>query len=852
MNLWCFLVISVVSAAEAVIGNDEPISFFSERLTLEGRGSPRAADLSGRYLSDSKKIETAGLYDVSLLEECGNLNLYLAGIDKDTANKNTIKKKMQKFVKKLKSRDLRSVNFALTLNHFHCKHALKSVGFDNLGDEFITKLAMEQAVVMKNHLELFGQLSDYSFLTMELVEALYVENQLIRPFASRALVETVKMDVLVRLLEMWEYNLNVEDAADVLQVWGSEEEFCKLIRKDPRSWLLYKTVYIVPPFLFPMDLLIEKLDESTLDTYSNLILAFIMYSETAVSYSMHQLEIIYASFHKNDLIEEQYMTPEIVAALDSRKWDLWFEAGKFAIAMFRTQMEFKRKLIDKLESLKSFGNGQKVLRVETQVIIYGLLPLLQVPLFVFSRDTFMKSQNHSDLLCARDEYFESAGYYSVYSPFIRPEMLGNRNYWTVLWKQLEILDIELAYSEDVVTRFPENVDLLQLITALCQKSRIAHRSRSLFWHTQIVLSMLTDSRDNPKDSTMLLSTIYGLVKDQTIQLSPHQLSQLKMNLNPEALIKFMPFLECQDEKLVKFRLAPEMLTREEIGEMIKDPQMKEWMLDFKSNVARLCWLDAFSVDDLIAFFPLSLDYHLDNCEALYTVNPCALAGYLNASQVAINYPDQLICWIHPGSWSNTRLVDVIADLVPFSVFVKFPKDADALNLAHFVPDIMARIERRDLNNSSPQSMILKWLLHMEWLFLQIHEILLQDTNVLTSPWTKIANHLISVEKRARAQLITWLQANGTLEDSNLLLGLVEKGPLSYARSSLCYDILMQDTLLSIQTTVGPPCTIFKGIYSQFTLFTTKKFLKIRQTDLESAVKEAGETCRVLMKKHLGI
>lgn len=824
---------------------NEQVVFFGEILSLEFIVKSVAADLHGKFISKPNESgPLATKFHVPLLQECADLNF--AVVEKKE------KKEKEKFIKKLKSllqrfekkevapsesQDVK-IKVSVTLNHFHCIHALKNVGFKELGAELVTKLVINFPEIMKRHLDLIGELEDFSFLTVELGEQLFeVRNDYLRPFALKNLVESVSLPVLKKLLEMWNFDLRVEDAKRVLEFWGDSDEFNSVFEDEPLSWLLWRKSEMGRKE-FPMSQLIEKLSVETFDaSYANLILTFIHDSELIVHQEMCFLELIHADLHKNDPIEERYMTPKMIEDLDSRKWDLWYERGYAAIENIKEQMQLKKQLIDKLKILKMKSNNS----TSQQLIAYDLLILLQVPLNFWSRSTYNNSRDIENVQNSMENFDLN---HFGFTEIVHLINLLNRNYWTVLWKQLEILEIDLVYDEALSVEFKETTELLQLIRALKFHAVKGNWIRNYYWLSQVTM-LLVNPIGSFSESELFLKTLSEIFQNQICELSGWQISLLKNSLHLGE--DQMALLEIQNGYLEMFRLAPEIMSREEIAILVGDPVTKELMNHSINNIHRLRFLDSFNSTDLLTFFGIGSNFHLDNCEALYTVDPEALAGFLKGSQGAINYPDLMIWWTHPRCWENNSFTDFLAESIPFTAFVKHPKDADILNLEAIINDLLGRIQR---NPEIPaQVFIVKWLIHMDWIFYQFFNEYFLDSPS-NEPISSDYDRIVNFEKRTRAKLISWLKGNDSLEDRDDLLELVERSPLSYLRSSFAYDMFLSVALAKLGRNV--PLPHFSEIHSQFSIFTSiglEQACKLREIDMEAAVKNSTEKCEKLIEKY---
>ena len=812
--------------------SNENVSFFGERLVLELPGRPTPADIHGKYINNARFSYFSEYFDMPLLQECGELNFWLV------EGKVLSKKMIQKFIKKLKT-SMKSVDkFKATLGHFHCIHAIKSVGFDELGGDLVKTLSIEHPEIMKKHLEIFGYLEDFSFLTVELVEELFGDkNDLLRPFGLDVLIETASFPVIKKCLEMWNYDLRKSDLEVLMRIWGESNEFKEILMEEPRGWLLWRKLDLFKG-PFPIDKLIKILSIDNIEIYLNLILAFIYESELLVWDSMNFLEFLNADLHKNDVIEERYMTPEMVSELDSRKWDLWYENGKISIEIIKEQMDSKRKLIEKIKEMIEIKDQRNI--IDKQMIIYNLFTLLQVPLNDFGRKSYLKSRDIENVKTALNDFkfINSVGF----SEIVDLNNLGNENYWTVLWKQLEILEVDLVYDEARTRDFQDTKEILQLLLSMAFKEE----NFNFYWHSQLALFMISPM--NFDESQIYLKTLIGFTRKQICELTSMQISVLKTFLHPEAVKNFIGQLENQNHLLELFRLAPEIMTRDQISELLKASEAKELMIYSIENANKLRFLDSFTTKDLADHFIIGFDYHLDNCEALYTVDPDALVGYLKASQGAINYPDLLIWWTHPRCWNNTKFVDLIAESIPFNVFFKHPKDSDEMNFGNILTDISGRIQRNPTENT--QVLILKWLIHMDWFFFQFYNELYLDSSdngSISSQYDRIMN----LETKARIKLITWLKENESLEDGDILLDLVETSPLSYLRTSAAYDLLLSESVNKLEK--GPAPQNLKGLHHQFAVFkSVPKIYQLKESDLEATVKNQIEKCEKLIEKYFEI
>jgi hypothetical protein len=847
-----FLVKKIVSSS-VTLGENENICFFTDIIKFRQPELPEPADIHGKFISNSsEEVSVAKSYDLVLLQDCADLNHSYIKFGQDAQKK---RKRIQKLMKSLRlsfkeTRD--RTKLKATLIHFHCIHALKSVNMEENDSNLIINLVKEFPEVMALHLDIVGNLEDFSFLTPELAKKLFKNrNEYFRPLALNSLIETVSKDVLIELIKMWNFDLCIEDAKALLSIRG--DDLLEISEEDPRSWLIWRKADVLKSF--PFNLLIDKLSVESFNSYVNLILAFIYDREKLIFYSMYSLEYLHADLQKNSRIEERYMTEEMVLALQSRKWDIWYEYGKPCVFTIDDQMKKTSKLIEKLKEIIKIQEETNA-EIVSKLNVINVLTLLQVPLNLHARTTFLKSRDIDQLIAAQESYVYHHPF--EYTPIVIAANILNPFYWQVLWAQLQGFGVKLAYDVVACKSYVNIEDLIGTIVSLSQfafesldRSHDANEKHfpNYYWLTNLNTLLLSDEiRNNLDLSQSFLKSMLVFMRGQVCELDPYQLSLIKAFLHQDVDKDDIDFLEAHDINFDAFRLAPESLTQEEIAILIQTPELRKLMKYSIGNVNRLRFLDSFKVDDLKEFFPIGGDYHLESCEALYTVDPEALKGYLQSSQGAINYPDLLIWWIHPLAWNNSGLVDLIAESVPFSAFFKHPTDADDLNLTSILTDIVCRISRNP--SQAPQKLILKWVIHMEWLFFQFYNhFYIDDTG--TKLICSVYDQILGAERKARSKLITWLKENETLEDGKVLLDIVEKGPLSNLRVSVAYDLLLSDSVFKVN--MGPKLQYFRDVYPQFTVFTTaSNVYKIRETDLEATVSESQRNCELLGEKYLDI
>lgn len=443
-DLFFFFLVNKVVSCSVELAEDEFVCFFNEKIVFHAPEAPKSADIHGKFITDVRQVALAKSYDVPLLQECAELNHGLVEFGNDMQKR---KRRTQKFIKTLRNsfKETRDrTQLKTTLTHFHCVHALKSIDFEedhilNL----IVNLTKEFPEVMKLHLDVLGYLEDFSFLTVEIFKELFKDkNEYLRPFGLDKFIETVSKNVLIEAIKMWNFDLRIEDAQALLSMRG--DDLLEISEEDPRAWLIWRKAHILK--FFPIDLLLEKLSINNFKIYVNLILAFIFDREMQVYQSMYSLEYLYADLHKNAIIEERYMTPEMISALESRKWDIWYQFGKAHIDIIESYMKMSKRLIAKLKEISKIQEETNA-EITQKLIVINALTLLQVPLNLRSRTTFLKSRDINQLVEAQNSYI----YYHPfeYTPIVLSLNVLNPYYWQVLWFQLEVLEIELAYDAAV-------------------------------------------------------------------------------------------------------------------------------------------------------------------------------------------------------------------------------------------------------------------------------------------------------------------------------------------------------------------------------------------------------------------
>ena len=298
-----------------------------------------------------------------------------------------------------------------------------------------------------------------------------------------------------------------------------------------------------------------------------------------------------------------------------------------------------------------------------------------------------------------------------------------------------------------------------------------------------------------------------------------------------------------------FKLAPESLSRLEIKSLLTTAELREFAIIFSVKARKLCTLVDFTAEDLLKFFPLKADYHLELHPALHTATPEALIGYLRGVEGTLNYPERFAWSVHPDAWKNPEFVDLMADNIPYSSFVHFPKDGQKLNLQFIVCDIMGRINR--CQGRHVQKLILKWAINMEWIFNQFYVIfsLKVSSNFNVNEYIKF----ISFEKTARFALIKYLKSpkSKDLEDSQQLLQIIESLPLSFIRLSMCHENFILKKLSGNPKNNNAAVIHIDNFDNLFKSFDVKSYDEINIPEFDAKISNHANICKNLIDKYFG-
>jgi hypothetical protein len=856
----------------------EPAVFSSKRLSLKSASVPQVSSVSGRFSEDLNTL-SGDFYDLKLLNECAEFNFAMMN-EKGSDKKN--RKRMGTLISSFKAALLRSANessdgaakvcvkialedesliedsfsrFEMTLEHSMCISALEGCDDEFIDTEFFAGLVKRFPRVFSSHLQLVGRLSDFSFLTVEVVSFLFeAKNHFMNPFGLAALVQSAPLEVILKCLELWDFELTLPDAQFLFSVWGSDSDFQAAIARDCRSWALLRKLGYQNPF--PIDQFVVESETFSVEEHVNLVLAFIYQSERVIGAALRQLDFIHADLHKNDAVETVYMTDSMADALNSHKADLWRANGQPAIDAIAREMELKLRVISALKArydVECAIVGKKFTR--TVELLLGMLRLLKTPLEDLNRRAFVRSCSLEQVLAAFDS-FDYPFVYGAFRPHVFLDMLRIEDFWVFLWKQLEIFEVPMAYDVSIAATADSKSILEDLVALSFQIGRSFHKHN--FWCAQIGLLVdLSTDLSTTSNSQHHPNLLEILNEGELCEYTPYQIFLIKSVSPADNQVFF--WNEADNYPLALFKVAPGAMSRDQISDLLKDSDSRPFILKHKRNIMKLGTIEPFTAQDLLELFPLGGQDDLEEHDAFWTANPEALVGYLRGIGGGVNDPAAFFWKINPNAFFNTELMDLLAEIIPLASLMKYPMEAKKHNLHFIMCDIVGRLERNaqasidsTINKpNTPQQLILKWILQMEWIFLQFFNI--YSINTAKDPTPRaIYDEFLEVESSARKRLVGWLKKQNPQEFENVeeLLSLVQDTPLSYSRVSLCYTLAMQEALHRYTT----PSTKQQkrkenSFYAQFPMFTGNRLSSLNVSHMTKGVETQISKYNAMLEKH---
>ena len=669
-----------------------------------------------------------------------------------------------------------------TLNHIQFRQLINSYDLNTLGTDFLIHLICCYPQIFKKHLHLLKDLKCFSFLMPEIALILFEDrNHLVSPFSFKNLVRTVDLEVLIALLDLWDYELKREDIECIFQNWINDPIFVAKIEEDPRSWLLWKKLDIIKPV--PIDILLKCIEiDRTILKYTNLLLAIIYHTEFIIFELLCSLEYFYADLHKNDAFEFLNFSPENVSMLNINKCILWYEKLKGCSCEISEMMNLKGLLIDKLTGIISDDNTNDTVEIS---LINNLLVLLKIPLFCFNRVAFLNSLDGEIV----KKVFETLVLKSIhFCPVVMNWQVGILEFWIFLWSQLNNFGIINTYDKEIASNLNETTSLIDLLTDI-NYSTNKNQVRRTYWHIPLAVMVLKKTTDI-EESDICINALISFMKNQSCELLPNFFMQICTYLAPESLGRIIPNIGYFDSYLETFKLAPEMLTRDQIRNFLKNQKSSEFALLYAENVMRLKTLVDFRGFHLLKFFPIGSDYHLEFHEALHTARPEALIDYLIGIKGGLNYPEQFLLSVHPIAWKYPKFVNLIIYNIPFSFFLKYPQKIESLNLYNLILNIKESLECIETCLQVKKKIIIKLLIQMEWIFNQFHVVKFSNSTQIENIET-IFNNFVKLEKILRSEIIAWLKDKSNMFPSDKdwfsICNIVETLPLSFVRLSTCYN-----------------------------------------------------------------
>lgn len=451
------------------------------------------------------------------------------------------------------------------LNNPQFKHILKYLPLNICNQSLFSILICEFPEVFKNHFNILAQINDFSFLISKTAVILFEDrNHLNTPFSLKVLVSTVRLDTLIALLELWEYELKEKDARMVLYLWSNNAEFLKFIKKDSRSWLLSDAKFFRDIYLF-------KVSNFQIAPCANLLIAYLYHSELVIFKSLLNLEIIYSNLkgEKSKLISD------------------FKTLGNHDTAIIKSHLCCKDRIITNLTKIYD----KLEIGCDDRTLINYFLILFKVPLIYLNRHAFIEFHNKAHVSNQSNDDKNDL------------RKFVNNRINSLLFK---------LYDEKITNEFVKVENLIFLLIGINQI--LSKNRRKIFWHIPLTMLIIkTSNNNNNQESDFYFKTLILFLKEQSFDLNLQSLA-------PESVGKFSRFIEFFDDKLEMFKLAPESLKRDQIKYLLRNPQLWEFMFMHASNFQKLCTLVDFNANDLLQFFPV---YHLELHEALYTARSTA-------------------------------------------------------------------------------------------------------------------------------------------------------------------------------------------------------------------------------------
>ena len=807
-------------AINEVLNNQ--IRFYDEELVFKSEEVPTVSSCEARYSFD-KPYNSFFQFDI--LRTCTNYIIFQAD-SREAVNDEFKKHQIINSKIRFASNIFTTANIGIynlqmkkrisyTLNHPHCFQAIESVGDKYLDQNSVIFLIVEYPKVMKNHFLIFSKLKNFSFLTPEIAKILFENrNHLLTPFSLKSLIQTINLDVLISLLELWDYELKESDARIVFDFWGANFEFLDRIRKNPLSWLFYKKLNLNQNF--PIDLLKTKFKfKDKIFLYANLLLAL-----------LHQTEfVIYESFKYLERMSNYDFMQD--------------NESQLFIHKICDQFTLKNQIVDLLncinEKEENFNRAESELE-NINLFFNNFIILFKVPLHSLNRFSVILTNSNIPRHHLKSPMYQSA---AVYISGLISQNQGFTNsvkLWTLLKFKIKNLSCSF-YDIDLSNEF---IDSKSLINLLLDMNFVTDEKqlRRTFWHIPVTIMAFHQSNLNfysdQSSIDFFLNSLEYFLENQSFESYSMKFNTKYFCFSSEILCNCFYILDYNSEL---FKVSPESLSSSQIKLLLENDKSRNFMLSNLKNVQKLTFLTDFSARDLLEFFPIGSENYLESHKALITANPEALIGYLRGVQGILNYPEKFIWSVNPKIWSNPDFVDLIVDSIPFSTFVKFPDEAETLFLASSICDIMGRIQRNNGGFQDIKKLIIKWIIQMEWIFNQFNLTKVSDKhqmNHIENCYKKI----LDLERIARENLILWLKSDWIWSD---LLKIVETLPLSYARLSSCYLIYLNDCLATVSDIYFFP--VLNSLPYQFSSFLGNNLAQVNILNLERIVTEHVEILR---------
>ena len=743
-----------------------------------------------------------------------------------------------------KNPELEMTKFTNALNHVYCHQSIELCGFSGLGKEFTTLLVKEQPQIMKKHLKIVSSLDDFSFLTPEIALELFQDrNSIFTPFSLRVLVKSVNLEVLLALLELWEFELNKFDAKQVIDIWGKRQEFLNEIEKDPRSWLLWFKLDITKAL--PMEQLLKILNAEfrNIYKYTNLILAFLYEIEFVIFDCFIELELVFINLIKSKSENSNSNLDE---------WMEWRNSGQEQIKKISEQFELKNVIINFLDLIIGANESTE----NDKCFLRNICCIINFPIMYLSHNAFVRSKNQE--IVSKAILNENNKSYSLLSKSFEIESWGEDrlDLWTIMWHQLgtySAIGISYKVSHSLSDLSSDTKDFVATLESV-SNSLSNEKSRLPCWHVfMTILSAAPTS--NVEESNEFIKRIRNLIINYSSELKEKNINYIESILAPESVARNIKYYDVEFEK---FKLAPETLSRDQIKKLIKNQEMREFMLIHSSKVMQLRTLIDFTTEDLLQFFPIfDSEFHLELHDALYTANPEALIGYLRGIEGSLNYPERFAWSVHPVIWNYSEFVDLMSDNIPFSLFVYYPNEVESLNLVFAVCDIMGRISRCNGNSLLIKKQIIKWVINMEWIFNQ-YQIFFKPNQSFYSKISIIYKNFAAYERFSRSNLVQYLKSSEglidlTKETASELLKIIELLPLSHFRLCSCVDAYLIDSVANLhEEKRAVKNQYFEDLSNQFTSFVGKKFTEIKISELDKQLNDHLGITKELIEKNFGL